>query len=101
MTQTRERTKVTIRSYGDYSSDNYGAHSLEVRVGDLVLYFSYQTVIAFCTPGTGRRVCENVWSTTTGKHLSWIDGGNKKNRLPSAQFDNELEEVLQHYNLIT
>ena len=32
---------------------------------------------------------ENNWSSTTGKHLNWIDGGTpeaKKNRLSSADF---------------
>lgn len=96
---TKEATRVSIRSYGDYSSDNYGAHSLRVSIGSLELYFSYQTVVAFHS-NKGRRVCENVWGTTTGKHLNWIDGGNKKSRLPSDQFDAELQQVLRDYNLV-
>ena len=27
------------------------------------------------------KVSENQWSVTTGRHLTWIDGGNKKARL--------------------
>ena len=99
--QTRDRTRVSIRSYGDYSSDNYGAHSLQVQIGNLELCFSYRTVVAFSTPATGLRVCENVWGSTTGKHLNWIDSGNKKSRLPSNEFDAELEAVLVKHNLIT
>ena len=50
----------------------------EVTVGDLTVWFSYRTPIAFRTPDTGRIVCENVWSKTTGKHLSWLDGGDRE-----------------------
>lgn len=95
-----EQTKISIKSYGDYSSDNYGAHSLSVNIGHLELCFSYKTVVAFATPKTSLRVCENVWGTTTGKHLNWIDGGNKKSRIPYAQFQAELDEVLKEHNLI-
>jgi len=31
-------------------------------------------------------VSENVWSRTTGKHLTQIDGGDKKSRIPHDQF---------------
>jgi hypothetical protein len=34
-------------------------------------------------------VCENVWSVTTGRHLTWIDGGTpeaKKKRVSYSDF---------------
>lgn len=92
-------TNVKIRSYGNYSSSNYGAHSLRVDIGSLTLYFSYETVIAFYTPQTGEIVSENCWKQTTGKHLNAIDGGNKKMRLPREQFEAKLNEVLKVHNL--
>jgi hypothetical protein len=56
-----------------------------VSIGNLDLWFSYETVIAF-TSGPGRTVIsENVWSTTTGKHLNWIDS-DKTRRLPHEDF---------------
>jgi len=82
----------TIRSYGDYASSNYGAHALEVTVGSLTVYFSYTTPIAFRGPN-GLRCSENCWSTTTGKHLNWIEP-NKKARLPRAKFEQEFKETL-------
>lgn len=91
-------THVSIDSYGNYSSSNYGAHSLRVAVGNLNLYFSYKTVIAFQN-GTGLRVSENCWGPTTGKHLNWIDKGNKKARLPREQFERELSELLKTHAL--
>lgn len=97
---TKEATRVSIKSYGDYSSDNYGAHSLQVNIGNLELCFSYRTVVAFATPSTGLRVCENHWGTTTGKHLNWIDGGDKKSRIPYSQFQQELQQVLERHSLV-
>ena len=87
-----------IRNYGNYSSDNYGAHSLQVDIGSLTLWFSYQTIVAFQNSG-GRRVIQNQWRSTTGKHLNWIDGGNKRERLSSEQFEAELAEVLRAHDL--
>lgn len=62
-----------------------------VYVGDLVLWFSYETIVAFHAPGGPRRVCENVWSQTTSKHLSEIDGGDKSSRVPREEFLQLLE----------
>lgn len=66
----------------------------EVLMGRMLLYFSYNTIVAFKTPKTGLRVCENIWTTTTGKHLNQIDGGDKKNRLNSEKFNEELDQLL-------
>lgn len=91
----------TIKSYGDYKSGNYGAHSLRVDIGTLSLYFSYETVIAF-QDASGLVVRQNDWSTTTGKHLNWIDGGGtieKKKRLKSEDFEAQLTAKLASYGL--
>ena len=94
------QTLPSIRSYGDYKSGNYGAHSLRVDIGSLSLYFSYETVIAF-QDNAGLVVRENDWSTTTGKHLNWVDGGGeaKKKRLPSQAFEDALTAKLASYGL--
>lgn len=89
----------TITSYGKYNSDNYGVNSLKVEFDNLTLYFSYKTVVALTFRDLGGLlmqpiVRQNDWSTTTGKHLNWIDNGNKKNRLPSEQFENLLNDKL-------
>lgn len=66
-----------------------------VRLQNVTLAFSYQTLIAVLLPHSlenvpeeylGRWVVsENVWSTTTGKHLNHIDP-DKKNRVPWEEF---------------
>ena len=48
----------------------------------------------------GTFVRENDWGPTTGKHLNWLDGGDKKGRLPSEAFEQKLEEVLGRRGLV-
>ena len=83
----------SVSNYGKYSSSNYGVHTLAFEVGELTVYFSYTTPVAFHTPKTGLVVSENVWSRTTGKHLNWIDGGTKKDRIPHEDFTRQLSEM--------
>lgn len=66
----------------------------EVRVGPIDLYFSYSTIVAFRAPGFGMVVSENRWSQTTGRHLNWIDGGNKSERLNGEEFQRQLDLLL-------
>lgn len=89
---------ISVSGYGRYESQNYGVNCLRVDVGGLRLWFSYSTVIAFQADGPAR-VCENCWAQTTGKHLNWIDGGDKAARLGRGQFEAELAAVLKAHNL--
>lgn len=43
-----------------------------VDIGELTLWFSYETIVAFMFKGDFH-ISENVWSNTTGKHLNYID----------------------------
>ena len=67
----------------------------KVRTVRATLYFSYETLVAFHTPESGLIVRENHWGTTTGKHLNYIDGGNKKNRVSASKFT----ELAQRYEV--
>jgi len=79
---------VQVKTYGSYDNQNYGAHTMQITVGDMTIYFSYQTPIAFRAPGVGYVVSENVWSRTTGKHFGMLPG-NRSDRVPNEKF-NEL-----------
>jgi hypothetical protein len=81
-------------SYGDYKSDNYGAHTLRFDIGGFTLWYSYKTLVAFRAPGHPRVVSENVWTVTTGKHLNMIDGGDKKSRVDHETFKRLCGELL-------
>ncbi len=80
-----------IVSYGRYSSDNHGAHTLRIDVGPLTVWFSYKTPVAFQVRGGRRVVRRNDWGVTTGKHLNWIDGGAAAARLTSEEFERRWE----------
>lgn len=80
----------SISNYGNYSSSNYGAHTLRVDVGSLSIWFSYQTPVAFRAPDTTTIVRKNEWGPTTGKHLKWIDGETsktEKTRVTGEEFE--------------
>lgn len=63
---------MEVYNYGQYSSENYGAHTL--RFTDAFgnrYWYSYDTLVAFNIGGEFH-IVKNVWGTTTGKHLNWI-----------------------------
>jgi hypothetical protein len=82
-------------SYGDYDG-NYGAHTMAFQDAQGITYwFSYNTLIAFSSAATGGRVVHtNDWSPTTGKHLNWIDGGDKESRVGDEEFKHLLEKAM-------
>jgi hypothetical protein len=84
----------SFETYGNYKSDNYGANALKFYVGNVTVYFSYKTPVAFHTYETGLIVRENDWGPTTGKHLNWIDDGNKADRVSGTEFESALELAL-------
>lgn len=68
-----------------------------VKIGEkFAIYFSYETPIAFEVFGENYRrvVCENKWSSTTGKHLNYIEP-NKALRVPHEEFEAQLRKVTQ------
>ena len=77
----------TIGNYGTYNSGNYDAHSLVVSIGPLDIWYSYRTPVAFHIAGHYRVVRDNEWGPTAGKHLNWIDGGNKAARVSGEEFE--------------
>lgn len=83
----------TISNYGNYSSNNYGAHTRCVDFGVFKLYYSYETIVAFYE--NGEITCsENNWGNTTGKHLNWVQP-DKKKRISYAEFVNMLNTMLE------
>lgn len=86
-------------NYGNYSGGNYGAHTIAVRLGERTVYYSYDTVVAFRGKNSKGDyfdcVSVNIWGSTTGKHINWIDGGDKKARLCTEDFNAKLQEFLK------
>ena len=81
----------------DVKLNKLGANFTCVDLGDLSVWFSYETPIAFEVYGQPRVVRENIWGFTTGKHLNAIDGGDKEakaRRVSSDEFNRALVEGL-------
>lgn len=89
---------VKFWNYGNYSSDNYGSHSTAFSDTEgNTFWFSYNTLVAFKTKGH-RYVCQNCWGTVTGKHLNWIDDGDKASRIPHSEFNRKYKECFDTKN---
>jgi hypothetical protein len=61
------------------------------------IWFSYETPVALSVGRGIEIVRENVWGSTTGKHLNQIDGGDseaKKRRVSGDTFQRYLDAVL-------
>jgi hypothetical protein len=91
-------TLPTITSYGEYSSNNYGVHTKRLDLESITLWYSYDTIIAYRDNTDGMVICENVWGTTTGKHLNWINSDHSI-RKPSALFDTMLAAACTRHNV--
>lgn len=94
-----DRNLPQIRSYGNYPSDNYDAHSLRIEFDNLTLWLSCDTIVAFRGGGYPRMVRQNDWGMATGKHLNAIDGGDKKGRIPGEKFETMLQDALKKLGL--
>lgn len=81
-----------IENYGKYSSDNYGVHTLLVNLGEIELYYSYETIVAFAD-SNGLVCSENYWTVTTGKHLNWIQP-DKSKRVKHDKFTELLQNAI-------
>jgi hypothetical protein len=77
-----------------------GSNFVTIHLGKLSIAHSYQTVIAFKDGVNPWRVSENLWGSTTGKHLNAIDGGKKSIRLKRPEFEALYEKTLRSYGLI-
>lgn len=83
-----------ISNYGQYSNNNYGAHTLAVEFEKFTLFYSYDTIVAYKDIDDGFVCSENVWGNTTGKHLNWLEP-NKRNRVPNKDFELILQMMLE------
>jgi len=85
-----------ISSYGNYDGQNYGVHCLKVDLGEIEFYYSYDTLVAYYDHQDGIICIKNKWSTTTGKHLNWIQD-DKKKRLDPDLFKEMLNTAIARH----
>ena len=71
----------------------------KVTVGDFTVWFSYDTPIGFKDGyGTQGIATENVWGSTTGKHLNHFS--QKTDRIPYYDFTRRYTDALIRRRLI-
>lgn len=85
--------KPHITNYCEDSGNN-----TLVTIGDLNLYFSYETLIAFRIEND-LVIRKNDWSIQTGKHLNSINP-DKSIRIDGSEFEEQLKAVLESHELI-
>lgn len=79
-----------------------GNNARVVHLNDLTLWFSYATPIAFTVAGSGKLyVRENEWNNTTGGHMTVIDRGDKRHRLPTAEFERYMDALFPRGGFLT
>ena len=86
-------TNISKWCYTHPSNSNYGVNSIAVQMGPITFYFSYDTIVAYSAPGQGLVLSENVWGSTTGRHLNKI-GGHGSDRTPRTEFIAKLNELV-------
>jgi hypothetical protein len=69
-----------------------GDKGTEIAIGNITVYFSYNTIVAFETPEHGLICCENIWGSTTGNHLNSIEPDHDA-RYDPGTFKGKLEEL--------
>lgn len=70
----------------------------EVTIGDLTIYFSYKTPIAYTYKGDFK--CrQNSWGNTTGKFLNYLCP-DKKERIDGVLFDASINNLIASLGLV-
>ena len=75
-----------------------GNNAHKITIGSTELYFSYSTIIAV-RHKNGLIACENIYSSTTGRHMNAIPGNDKKDRVSIEQFETILKDVFKDLGL--
>ena len=61
------------------------------------VFYSYNTAIGIRLDSK-LVLSENVWSTTTGRHLTWIDGGSKEAKESRIKYS-DLLKIFEDKNI--
>lgn len=69
-----------------------------VTINGVRVWFSYETAVAFSYAGN-MVVHENIWSVTTAKHLTKIDGGSKE--AMAARVDSQTFDTMMTLAMVT
>lgn len=65
----------------------------EVMVGDIIVWFSYTTPIAFKVGLDNILISENIWTKTTGKHINYVKTVAEYTEVPYEEFNNRCNYI--------
>ena len=82
-----------------FDFDVRGTRSKAVQIGNLTVYFSYQTPIAYSDSDEGLVIRQNDWGPTTGHHLTSINP-DKGIRVPGSVFEAKYKAMLKRHGLL-
>ena len=90
---------ISFRNENENSAGNF--NSVEIKW--VRFYFSYQTCVCIKLReqfnGEYWFAIQNQRWATTGKHLNWFDGGDKKSRLTPEKFQEVYEEACRQIGI--
>ena len=66
-------------------------------INGYMVYYSYNTAVGIRLDSK-LVLSENVWSTTTGRHLTWIDGGSKEAKESRIKYS-DLLKIIEEKNI--
>jgi hypothetical protein len=77
-----------------FYNENSAKNALKIYINRVSFYFSYNTLVGVIYPNENGNaitaVQVNRWGPTTGKHLNWIDGGDKDERIDETTFSHHV-----------
>ena len=89
---------IKLSYYGKNKSDKFNGRSVKLILGDIILYFSFDTIVAF--EYDGELYCsKNKWSNTSGRHLNLIQP-DKKKRIHHFELIQMLDRILAQSGFI-
>jgi len=87
----RNCTRSDIETWVGNYNENSARNANYIKIWGVTFYYSYDTLVAV-NYGKGVKVCKNMWSNTTGKHLNWIDDDHSI-RLSVEGFATEIKKA--------
>ena len=78
----------------------YGGYGHSIKIGNIKLYLSGSTVVAFSDEFNGLVISENMWGQCSGYHLNCIDYNHDK-RIPYPEFRLKLINSLRDNGIFT
>lgn len=89
--------KINQRTIVGNYNENSASNANYIEIWGVRFFYSYDTCVAV-DYGRGLKICKNIWSNTTGKHLNWLDRDHSI-RLSGEEFEKEIKKACAWANI--